>query len=85
VIKPKSYLLLRSFINEADNTNYTGLHQWNFFVRNGKFYIGCDKRNYDVNEEIKSLGKIISVSVENKLFCEMQQPVLWVDIRKHER
>ncbi len=83
VIKPGSYFLLRSFVNEAENADYTGLHQWNFFARNEKFYISSDKGEYDVEKEMESIAKIVNVTVKNELFGEIQQPVLWVDIRKN--
>ncbi len=30
VVKTGSYVLLEHMLNEAENENYSGLHQWNF-------------------------------------------------------
>lgn len=82
VIKPGSFFLLRSFVNEAECADYTGLHQWNFFDRKGRFFISSKKHAYDVKSKIKSIAEIVSVTVKNKLFEESPRPILWVDIRK---
>lgn len=85
VIKPGSFFLLRSFINEAINAGYIGLHQWNFFVRNNKFIIASKNHEYDVENEIKHVAEIVNISIKNELFgARQEKPILWVDIQKRE-
>jgi hypothetical protein len=44
VAKPACYILLEHFVNEAENANYEGLHQWNFSMSSeGDFLIGSKK------------------------------------------
>lgn len=43
-VKPGGWVVLEHWVNEAENEEYYGLHQWNFNLEDGKFVIwnpGC--------------------------------------------
>lgn len=48
VARPGGYIIARHEINEGENENYVGLHQWNFFAENGEFLIS-DRAGKTVN------------------------------------
>lgn len=52
--KPGGYVLLNHAQNEALNEGYTGLHQWNFFERAGRFVIWNAAQSIDVSERLGS-------------------------------
>jgi SAM-dependent methyltransferase len=52
-------------VNEAENENYVGFHQWNFDCQNGQFIIWNRSSRFDVGEEIKGFAKVETLKVEN--------------------
>jgi SAM-dependent methyltransferase len=61
VAKPKCYVLLEHFENEARHANWEGLHQWNFSISDGDFIIGS--RLHEVNFT-KKYSRLCSVTCE---------------------
>lgn len=54
VVKNNKYIHLRHRKNEAENANYTGLHQWNFTVENSEFLIWNKKIHYNITKLFKN-------------------------------
>ena len=58
--KPNSWIILNHARNEGINRNYSGFHQWNFYIENEIFYmIDRSGLEYNINE-ILSNQKIIA-------------------------
>lgn len=52
VTKPGGFLWLRHRINEGENEQYHGLHQWNFQEQNGRFVIWNATMRIDMGEAL---------------------------------
>ena len=70
LVKPNNYVYLRHRINEAEDKEYTGLHQWNLDYEGNNFIIWDKSSRVDINE---TLGKsaeitIIPLSDDKSLF-----------------
>jgi len=60
VVKSGGHVLLHHLRREADNRGFTGMHQWNFDVRNGHFIISDAWKETDV---AVALGHVAGVEV----------------------
>ncbi|WP_334223386.1 glycosyltransferase [Olleya namhaensis] len=56
LLVPGGFLIMEHYIKEGEYTNYFGLHQWDFFIKNGNFYISNKGGQiiHDVNAFFKS-------------------------------
>jgi SAM-dependent methyltransferase len=61
VTRPTGLVFLRHRRNEAEHENYSGLHQWNFDIRNGAFIIRSREHTIDVQAYIGELASCESV------------------------
>lgn len=52
VVKPGCCVFMSHALNEAENENYAGFHQWNFSVESDKFIIWNKHSRIDVNDEL---------------------------------
>ena len=52
-------IILEHYINEGIYTNYQGLHQWNFYIEGGNFYISNQDKNIVYN--MNSLYPIVNI------------------------
>lgn len=50
LVKKNGFVLLRHRINEAENQNYWGLHQWNFNIKQNNFIIWNQAVEYNVTQ-----------------------------------
>ncbi|WP_034059309.1 glycosyltransferase [Lacinutrix jangbogonensis] len=64
LLTSEGIMVLEHYIKEGEYTNYFGLHQWNFFIENGHFYISNKSK-----EIIQNLN-IFFKSVEIESFYE---------------
>lgn len=62
-----SHVILEHKLNEGIVENYQGLHQWNFFTKDSKFYIsdkhGCE---YCVNDYLSVSSIVCKVTIEEE-------------------
>lgn len=58
VTKPGGAVLLRHQLNEAENENYSGFHQWNFDAEDGRFIMWNKQQRLDVNEHVASFADV---------------------------
>lgn len=58
IVKTGSYVYIITRPNEAINQNYSGLHQWNFFIKEGSFFIGNRAREYNISEKYKDYMEV---------------------------
>ena len=59
--KTNSWIVLNHNENEGAKEGYCGFHQWNFFVKDGKFIIqGRNGEEWNVNEEIEDVKIIVN-------------------------
>ena len=60
VLKPRGMIVMKHFLNEAENENYTGFHQWNLWSFENKFIIWNRNEFYNVNEVFKKNTSILA-------------------------
>lgn len=61
VVKSGRYVLLEHAVNEAENRNYSSLHQWNFFLSaDGDFIIGSKSKKVNMTRNHADLCTITS-------------------------
>jgi len=58
VVKTGSYVLLRHLRREAENRAYTGLHQWNFDVRDGRLVVSDAWKETDLTQVLAGLADV---------------------------
>lgn len=58
VVKPGGVVVLRHAFNEADHNEYTGLHQWNFDLQDGRFIIWNPNYRIDVAEVLAPFATV---------------------------
>lgn len=58
IAKPDGVVLLRHIPNEAENEDYSGFHQWNFDVQDGRFVVWNRSQRFNVNEMVESFSEI---------------------------
>lgn len=61
-------IILEHYINEGEYTNYYGLHQWNFHIKNGHFHISSQCKH--IVQNINTLFPIVDIESyyeENKI------------------
>lgn len=67
ITKPAGTIILKHFLNEAENENYTGFHQWNLWLLGDKFIIWNREEFYNVNEIFKKNTDITASEKDNIL------------------
>jgi SAM-dependent methyltransferase len=77
VVRPGGCVLLPHFVNEAENGNYVGLHQWNFCAENGHFVIWNRKMRISVND---ALSDIAHVTVKESEAAEQEKAMVQGEI-----
>lgn len=68
VVKTGSYVLLEHRPNEAENTNYTGLHQWNFSLSAKGDFLISSKSKLDTMNTVNMTMKYASLCT---ITCEI--------------
>jgi ubiquinone/menaquinone biosynthesis C-methylase UbiE len=58
VLKRGGVMLLRHEVNEAENENYKGFHQWNLYEQHGHFMIGDKRFHGSINNLLCHAGTI---------------------------
>jgi SAM-dependent methyltransferase len=58
VAKPGGAVLLRHQLNEAENENYSGFHQWNFDAEDGHFIMWNRQQRLNVNERVEPFADV---------------------------
>ena len=76
VVRENCYILLVGRENEAKHEAYRGLHQWNFFVKNEKFFIEGRCGSVDVSRDLAEIADCE---------CERRKDVLRISFRKTQR
>ena len=67
VLKPGRYVYLEHAINEGKTQRYHGLHQWNFFVEGGQFYISSRTgRRINATEKFNSVASTTTKVKDNQ-------------------
>jgi len=56
-LKPKGLLYIATHPDEGQSGNYAGLHQWNFQVRDDRFYLWRPGVRYDVSQALWQYGR----------------------------
>ena len=69
VVKTGGYVLLRHFRREAENRGFTGLHQWNFDVREGRLLCGNAWEDTNLTDRLGN-----SAAVEARLEDDADYP-----------
>ena len=81
VVKTGGYVLLRHFRREAENRGFTGLHQWNFDVREGRLLFGNAWEDTDLTGRLGD-----SAAVEARLENDADYPQrVWVIVALRKR
>lgn len=69
VVKPGGYVILAHNVNEAENENYEGMHQWNFCAehdeQNRDFVIWNRSLRIGVNQLLKSIADLESLTQQD--------------------
>jgi SAM-dependent methyltransferase len=73
VVKPNCFVLLVHKINEGENQNYKGLHQWNFATDGSSFLIRGRVKFINVTQELSPIADI---------HCDVDGDLLNVRIQK---
>ncbi len=69
VVKKDSYVVLHHHMNEGKEHNYSGLHQWNFFSKDGIFFISNEHLKININKEFEKLANIkVKIKDDGKHF-----------------
>lgn len=74
--RPGGWVILRHRPNEADSAGHRGLHQWNFQLRDGHFWIAGGTTSHDMTAELDHVAATD---------CRMDGPWLVCAIRKRRR
>jgi SAM-dependent methyltransferase len=72
VVKQHCSVVLKHGFNEAEKSDYSGLHQWNFATENGRLVLWKPGRKWDVAAELKDHAMIKSFMEQDWLVsvCE---------------
>jgi len=72
VLKPGCYMYLRHEVNVAVGAHYVGLHQWNFYPEEDKFWITNKNKSVNVCMDELFAGKAdLSLSVVGKMMINV--------------
>lgn len=69
LIKPGAYLYMQHYINEAENENYAGMHQWNFNLEANDFIISNLRKRININSHLKGIAEIKCELSENGILA----------------
>lgn len=73
ICKPKGFVILFHEVNEGENENYKGLHQWNFSERNGDFIIWNKISEINISKYFKSKARIDCKISNGYILTEIQK------------
>lgn len=79
VVKPGGYVLINTKVNEGEDENYLGFHNWNFCCDRGQFIIwNFNQLSVSVDDVIRDIGQVedFNISADRKWMI--------VAIRKHD-
>jgi len=71
VVRPGCCIYLQHALNEAQNEGYAGLHQWNFFEKDGCFFIGNRDESYDVTKKLEQIADVKCLVNNNMIIVKM--------------
>ncbi len=58
VVKTGCHVVLDHAVNEAQKQRYRGLHQWNFFEKGGRFFVGGKRSSVDLSQALASRAEV---------------------------
>jgi SAM-dependent methyltransferase len=67
ILKPGGKIILRHSVKEGENQHYIGLHQWNFYEKNGDFMISGKGKTENINEIVFIYGAKVQTSTNNDI------------------
>ena len=67
VLKPGAYIYMQHYINEAENENYAGMHQWNFKKEGDNFVISNLRHYENITERFAGRGEVECELLENNM------------------
>jgi SAM-dependent methyltransferase len=73
IVKPGCDAMLHHAENEAENQEYTGLHQWNFTCDQGRFYVTGKNRRTDVAEALASIATVTNTSTDGWMLTVLRK------------
>jgi len=75
VLKLNHYIYLNHYINEGENTNYYGLHLWNFLIKNKDFVIQNKNKkiSYNVTQKLKKIAIVNTKPINNRLIVTIKK------------
>lgn len=73
VVKPNSFVVLSHGVNEGENSNYDGLHQWNFYMKHDNFYIEGKRKSINVTQELSKVANITSKVENNDILTKLRK------------
>jgi SAM-dependent methyltransferase len=66
-IKPGGFVILKHYIREGERGSYQGLHQWNFYLKDEKFFISDSEGNEtDVEKELAEYNVTCKSRIEGR-------------------
>jgi SAM-dependent methyltransferase len=87
VVKPGGSVVLKHYVNEGEQGQYTGFHQWNFCADNGHFVMWNPQTRVSINDAIGDIADItIRLASEIEKFfpgwAPREREKLFVSLRK---
>lgn len=73
VAKPGGLVLLFHELNEAENENYQGLHQWNFYEKDHCFWIRGEELAICVDEYFVDIANVLTIVKGGYIFNVLQK------------
>jgi glycosyltransferase involved in cell wall biosynthesis len=58
VTKPGGLVYLHHHSNEVETQQYTGMHQWNFYMRDDHLFVGNRSRSFDLTEILTPVAEV---------------------------
>ena len=69
VTKPGGYVRLEHRVNEGENEEYHGLHQWNFDIRDEGLFVWNRERTINIS---RAVGSLVEIQLwKSKKFCSV--------------
>ena len=72
MVKKSKCCYIRHFVNEGKEEDYTGMHQWDFFSRDGKFFISSSLVTIDITQSFQKIAITTVTMLEhwyNPIIC----------------
>ncbi|MGB7157944.1 MAG: methyltransferase domain-containing protein [Tepidisphaeraceae bacterium] len=73
LVKPGGWVILRHRPNEAETAAYTGLHQWNFELVDGRFRVRSREAEHDVSAALDRVAQVDCTRDGQWLLCAFRK------------